>query len=326
MGRSAGLIALIAAGVLAVAAVPTYYVHLATLALIFALLAMSLNVLMGYTGLTSFGHAAYFGVAAYAAAIVVLRHHGGFWLAALTAVLAAAALGAVFGLLATWSRGVYFLLITMALGQVAWGLAYRWVSMTGGDNGLPGVPRPALVFGWSLGDARGYYLFTLLVVGAAFAVLAVMVASPFGYALRGIRESESRMRTLGYPVWGYKYAAFIISAAFAGVAGVLYVFLNGFVSPLEMHISTSAQAVLMVILGGTGTVGGPLLGAGALVLLQNLLSTYTRRWMGVLGILYILVVLYLPDGIIGALRVWRGRRDHFAPREPPPRASASDRS
>lgn len=282
--------------------VPPYYVHLATLALIFAVLALSLNLLMGYTGLTSFGHAAYFGVGAYAAAVVVLRHGGGFLAALAAGVAAAALLGALFGLLATRSSGVYFLLITMALGQVTWGLAYRWVSMTGGDNGLPGVARPAFAVIWPLADVRGFYLFTLLIAGAVFVLIARVVESPVGYALRGIRESEGRMRTLGYPVWGYKYAVFVASAVFAGVAGVLHVFYTGFVSPQDLHVSVSAQTVLMVILGGTGTIGGPALGSTILVLLQNLLSTVTRRWIGILGLIFLVVVIYAPDGLAGLLR------------------------
>jgi len=307
MGRPLRGAALACLAALAVVGAPPFFVHLATLALIFALLAMSLNLLLGYTGLTSFGHAAYFGAGAYAAAIVALRYHGSFWVAAAGGVAAAGLLGALFGLLATRSRGVYFLLITMALGQVTWGLAYRWVSLTGGDNGLPGVARPVLALGWSLAGAREFYLFALLIVAISFLLLALVVESPFGYALRGIRESESRMRTLGYPVWGYKYAAFVTAAVFAGVAGVLHVFLNGFVSPSDLHVSNSAQALLMVILGGSGTVGGPVLGATALVLLQNLLSTVTRRWMLILGVLYVLVVLYAPGGIAGLIRAWRGR-------------------
>jgi branched-chain amino acid transport system permease protein len=287
---------------------PPYYIHLATLSMISAVLASSLNLLIGYAGLTSFGHAAYFGTAAYAAGIVALRFGGGFWLALAAALTAAALLGAIFGLLASRSRGVYFLLITMALGQVSWGLAYRWTSMTGGDNGLPGVARPALTLWWPLSEVHGYYLFTLLVGGAALAIMARIGASPFGYALRGIRESESRMRTLGYPVWGLTYAAFVISALFAGLAGALYVFYNGFVSPADLHVSVSAQTVLMVILGGAGTVGGPIAGATAIVLLQNFLSSLTRRWMGVLGIVFILVVLYAPDGLTGLSRLWQRRR------------------
>jgi branched-chain amino acid transport system permease protein len=298
---------LLAGGALAVVTLPPFSIHLATLALIDALFAGSLNLLMGYGGLTSFGHAAYFGTAAYAAAIVTLRLHAGFWTALAAAATAAAALGALFGLLATRARGVYFLLITMALGQVGWGLAYRWVSVTGGDNGLPGVPRPDFAIGWALADPRGYYLLTLIIVAAALGLLALMAASPFGHALRGIRESESRMQTLGYPVWRYVYAAFVLSALFAGVAGALHVFLHGFVSPADLHVSNSAQALLMVILGGAGTVAGPVVGAGVIVLLQNLLSSVTRRWMFVLGVLYIGIILYAPEGMAGVLRTWRSR-------------------
>jgi branched-chain amino acid transport system permease protein len=287
---------------------PPYYIHLATLCVISAVFASSLNLLLGYAGLTSFGHAAYFGTAAYAAGIVAVRYGGGFWLAVLAGLAAAAALGAIFGLLASRSRGVYFLLITMALGQVSWGLAYRWTSMTGGDNGLPGVPRPSFALGWPMSDVHGYYLFTLLAGGAALAIMALIAASPFGHALRGIRESESRMRTLGYAVWGFTYAAFVLSALFAGLAGVLFVFYHGYVSPADLHVSVSAQTVLMVILGGAGTVGGPIAGATVIVLLQNFLSSVTRRWMGVLGIVFILVVLYAPDGLAGLSRAWRGRR------------------
>lgn len=315
MSRGVGA-ALVCVGALAVVAAPPFLVHLATLALIFALLAMSLNLLLGYVGLASFGHAAYFGVGAYAAAVVTLRYHGGFWIAAAVGVAASGLIGALFGLLATRSRGVYFLLITLALGQVTWGLAYRWVSLTGGDNGLPGVPRPGFALVWSLDDARGFYLFALLIVAIAFLLLTVMVQSPFGYALRGIRESESRMRTLGYSVWGFKYAAFVTSTLFAGTSGVLHVFLNGYVSPFDLHVSNSAQALLMVILGGSGTIGGPVVGAAAIVLLQNLLSTFTRRWMLILGVLYVLVVLYAPGGIAGVLRV---RRQHIQPEEIPAR-------
>jgi branched-chain amino acid transport system permease protein len=304
-----------AAGVLAA---PPYYVHLAILVLISAILAMSLNLLMGYVGLTSFGHAAYFGVGAYTAAALLVRYGVDFWTAAPAGVLAAALLGALFGVLATPARGVYFLLITMALGQIVWGLAFRWVSMTGGDNGLPGIPRPPLTVFWPLSDVRGAYLFVLLVAAATFGLLALILASPVGYVLRGIRESERRMRTLGYPVWWYTYAAFVLSATLAGIAGVLFATYNGFISPADLHLAVSAQAVLMVIIGGTGTLAGPVVGAAVLVLLQNLLSTLTRRWMTMLGLLFILAVLYSPEGLVGLLRVrrptWRTLQTWTAPK------------
>lgn len=307
--RAAGLVAVGAAAALAVLAGPMYYLHLIILGMIYALLALSLNLLMGYTGLTSFGHAAFFGSAAYAAGYLAVRLGAGFWEAALGGLAAGTVLGAFYGLLVSGSRGVYFLLITLALGQVTWGVALRWVTVTGGDNGLPGILRPALTVVWPLSDTRGYYLFTLLVVAAAVALLALLVNSPFGYVLRGIRESESRMRALGYPVWGYTYAAFVVAAFFAAVAGVLYVFYNGFVSHQNLQIAVSAQLVLMVIIGGAGTAWGPAAGAFLLVMLQNLLSSITQRWMLVLGFLYLVVVLYQPTGIAGlAARLRRGER------------------
>lgn len=306
--RAWPILAALAAGALpAVVAAPTYYVNLAVLALVYSLLAMSLNLLMGYVGLTSFGHAAFFGTAAYAAGILSLRHGAAFWPAAAAGVAAGTLLGAAYGLLVSGSRGVYFLLITLALGQVTWGLTLRWVSMTGGDNGLPGIARPALWVGWPLDDVRGYYLFALIVVGVCVALLALVVASPFGYALRGIRESPSRMRTLGYPVWGYAYAAFVLSALFASVAGVLYVYYNGFVSHQNMQIAVSAQVALMVIVGGAGSFWGPAAGATLLVFMQNLLSSITQRWMTVLGLLYIVVVLYQPSGLAGLVGRMRRR-------------------
>jgi branched-chain amino acid transport system permease protein len=291
--------ALATGALLAVVLGPTYYVNLAVLALVYTLLAMSLNLLMGYTGLASFGHAAFFGTAAYAAGILSLRYGADFWVAALGGLAGGTLLGAVYGVLVSGSRGVYFLLITLALGQVTWGLTLRWVSVTGGDNGLPGIRRPDLWFGWPLDDVRGYYLFTLVVVAACVVLLTLIVASPFGYVLRGIRESQSRMRTLGYPVWGYVYASFVVSAFFASVAGVLYVFYNGFVSHQNMQIAVSAQVALMVIIGGAGSLWGPAAGATLLIFTQNLLSSFTHRWMSVLGLLYIVVVVYQPSGLAG---------------------------
>ncbi|MDR7421034.1 MAG: branched-chain amino acid ABC transporter permease [Armatimonadota bacterium] len=300
--------ALVVAALLVVVAAPTYYVNLAVLALVYSLLAMSLNLLMGYAGLTSFGHAAFFGAAAYAAGILSLRYGVPFWPAAAAGIAVGTLLGAAYGILVAGSRGVYFLLITLALGQVTWGLTLRWVSMTGGDNGLPGITRPDLWLGWPLADVRGYYLFALLIVGICVALLALVVASPFGHALRGIRESPSRMRTLGYPVWGYAYAAFVVSAFFASVAGVLYVYYNGFVSHQNMQIAVSAQVALMVIIGGAGSFWGPAAGATLLVFMQNLLSSVTQRWMSVLGLLYIVVVLYQPSGLAGLVTQIRRRR------------------
>ncbi len=294
---------------------PTYYLHLLTLTFCYGIMAMSLDLLVGYTGLSSFGHAAYFGVAGYAAGVLATRFGWGFWPAAGTGIAAAALTAAVFGLLAIRATGPYFLIITLALGQVVWGLAYRWVSMTGGDNGLRGIPRPLLGFGLNLGRIQEFYYFALAVTAVAAGLMYLLVSSPFGLSLRGIRESESRMRVLGYDTFLHKYLIFVIAGLFCGVAGTLYAHYNSFISPADVNLVASANALLMVILGGTGTLFGSLVGSALLVFLQNLLSGITQRWLTVLGVILVLSVLYAPLGIVGAgramlVRAWsrsRGR-------------------
>ena len=286
---------------------PSYYLGLATKMLIFALFAMSLDLLLGYTGLVSLGHAAFFGVAAYTVGLLALRAEASVWLALPAGLLAAGVTAAFFGLLALRAHGSYFLMITLALAQVLWAIAFGWRSLTGGDDGLPNIPRPELPLPWSLADSMPYYYFVLLVVGAAAALLACIVQSPFGYALRGIRESESRMLALGYNVWRYKYLAYVLAGLFGGLAGCLYVYENRFVSPEYLHVVRSAEVLLMVILGGAGTLGGPAIGAGLIVLLENVISAYTERWLMVLGSIYVVVTLIAPRGLVGFLRDYRRR-------------------
>lgn len=282
--------------------VPVYFTHLVMLAMIYGIVAMSLDVLLGYTGLTSFGHAAFFGAAAYAVGVLTTRAGVPSLVGMAGGIAVALGLALIYGLLAIRATGVYFLIITLALGMGTWGLAYRWVSMTGGDNGLSGIPPLSLGLPWSMRDPVNLYYF----IAAAFVVAVVLlwrlVASPFGLALRGIRESESRMRVLGYDVWLHKYVAFAIAGAFSGLAGTLYAFYNGFVAPTDLHLTASAEAVLMVILGGAGTLFGPLIGAALVVFLRNLVSAYTQRWLLILGTVFILTVIYAPRGVLGGLR------------------------
>ena len=299
-----GLAALAGAGALLVAAPPllsAYPLTLLTQALIYAVFAMSLDVLLGYTGLPSLGHAAYFGVAAYVVAILTTEYRAGFWPCLGLALAAALLTAAVFGLLAIRASGTYFLMITLALGMVVWGLAFRWVSVTKGDNGISGVERPSLA-GWSMADATTFYYLCLVVFVLASASLVVLVRSPFGMSLRGIRESEARMRSLSYNVWLHKYLAFVLSGGFAGLAGVLWAYYNGFVSPAEVQLITSVEALLMVALGGSGTLVGPALGAGIIVFLKNFVSVYTKRWLLILGGVYICVILFAPGGLVGLIR------------------------
>jgi branched-chain amino acid transport system permease protein len=278
-----------------------YYVSLATRMIILALFAMSLDLLLGYAGLASLGHAAFFGVSAYAAALLVLRAGWSPWLSLVAGIALATLTGAVYGLLALRARGTYFLMITLALAQVLWGIAFGWRTMTGGDDGLPNVPRPELV-----AATLPFYYFTLLTVGLGAALLFRIVRSPFGYALRGIRESETRMLALGYDAWLYKYLAFVLASAFAGLAGAMYAYYNKFVGIDYLHVVRSAEALLMVILGGAGTLLGPAIGAALIVLLENVISAYTQRWLLVLGAIYVVVTLLAPRGLVGLVTErWR---------------------
>jgi len=289
-------------------ALSNYHLGLVVEVLIFALFAMSLDLLIGYTGMASLGHAAYFGVAAYATGLLAAKLGWSVWLV-LPVSLGAAALTAVFfGLLALRTRGSYFLMITLALSQVVWGLAFGWRSLTGGDDGLPDIPRPSIGPYLSLVADRPFYYFVLLLVGVATALLVAIVSSPFGYALRGIRESETRMLALGYNVNAYKLVAFVLAATFAGVAGSLYVYYTRFVSPNYLEVLRSAEVLLMVILGGAGTLIGPAIGAALIVLLENVVSAYTERWLIVVGSIYILVALFAPRGLIGLARELGQRR------------------
>jgi branched-chain amino acid transport system permease protein len=283
-----------------------YYLGLATRMLIFALFAMSLDLLLGYTGLASLGHAAYFGVAAYTVALLILQAGVPSGLAFPAALAAAAITGALFAPLALRARGSYFLMITFALAQVVWSIAFGWRSLTNGDDGMPGVTRP--YFGWSLDNTTAFYYFVLAVVGVAALLLLAIVKSPFGRALRGIRESESRMQALGYDVWRYQYVAFVLSAFFAGIAGALYAYFNRFVGPEYLFVVQSAEALIMVILGGAGTLLGPAIGAALIVYLEDFVSSMTEHWVLVLGIIYVLVTLFAPRGLIGLYVDFRQRQ------------------
>jgi branched-chain amino acid transport system permease protein len=310
--RWRGLAAVSVVGILVLLLLPhllsTYYLGLVIQMMIFALFAMSLDLLIGYTGMASLGHAAYFGVAAYATGLLALKLGWGVWLALPAGLLVAALTATLFGFLALRTRGSYFLMITLALSQVVWGIAFGWRSLTGGDDGLPEVPRPNLGLPWSLTDETPFYYFVLFCIGVGTFLLIRIVSSPFGFALRGIRESETRMLSLGYNVWRYKLAVFVLAATFAGLAGCLYVYYNRFVSPDYLQVIRSAEVLLMVILGGAGTLIGPAIGAALIVFLDNVVSTYTERWLLVLGVIYVVVALFAPRGVVGFLRELRGKK------------------
>ena len=289
----------------------SYIVLLATRILTFAILAMSLDILLGFTGLASMGQAAYFGVGAYLTAILANSYGFGlgwdFWLMIPIGMLVGAALAAFFGLFAIRATGTYFLMITLALGQCVWGLAYRWNSMTGGDNGITlkgGRPQ----FGLDLTNEVTYFYLTLGFFVATLLALYVLIRSPFGKSLLGIRERELRMKILGYNVWLHKYIAFIIAGAFGGLSGVLWAHANGIITPETVVLTTSVDALLMVVLGGSGTLVGGAIGTAIVFGLREYLSTVVVWWQYVLGAVYVLTILYLPTGLMGIpgrLQQWR---------------------
>lgn len=288
---------------------PTYYVGLMIKVFIFAIFAMSLDLLLGYLGLASLGHAAFLGVAAYGVGVFSTRVSADFTLAVSFALGLTVAVAAVFGILVLRGRGPQFLMLTLALAQVLWGIAFKWNSVTGGDDGLRGIRRPVLGVTWDLSSTMGYYYFAMVFFLVAAILLFMLVRSPFGQSLEGIRESETRMRALGFNVWLHQYLAYVIAGFFAGLAGILLAYYNGLVSAVELNVVTSAKVFLMVVLGGAGTLFGPALGAAVIILLENAISAYTERWLSVLGALYVLVVIFAPAGIYGLvkkrLRRWR---------------------
>ena len=287
--------------------VSSFLLALLTQAVVYAVLAMSLDIILGYIGLASLGHAAYLGLGAYSVGILATRHGASFWVTLVVGVLLATAVAAIFGLVALRATGVYFLMITLALGMVVWGLAHRWVSMTQGDNGIAGVPRPELGLPWSFAGGISFYYLALVGFLLALLLLRTIVRSPFGQTLVGIRESESRMRTLGYHVWLHKYIGFVIAGGVGGFAGVLWAYYNGFVSPTYLDLTASSELFLMVTLGGPSTLIGPVLGAGAIVLLKNVMSAYTARWLLILGTVYIVTILAAPEGLWNLARTSRAK-------------------
>jgi branched-chain amino acid transport system permease protein len=287
----------------------SFVVLLATRAMAFAILAMSVDLLLGYTGMSSMGQAAYFGVGAYLTAVLATKFHFGmgwdFWLVVVMGILLGCALAALFGLFAIRAGGVYFLMITLALGQCVWGLAYRWNSLTGGDNGINMSGRPN--FGLDLGNEVTFFYLVFAFFAVSLIALFVLVRSPFGRSLAGIRERELRMQILGYNTWLHKYIAFIIAGGFGGLAGVLWAHTNGHVSPETVVLTTSVDSLLMVVLGGAGTLVGAAIGTAIVFGLREFLSTLVPWWQYALGAVYVLTILYLPMGLMGIPSRWRQR-------------------
>ncbi len=280
---------------------PRYLISIAAEVFIFGIAGLSLNLLLGYTGLVSLGHAAFFAMGGYAAGLIARGLSASFWLTMPVGILAAGALALLVGIFALRTTAVTFLMITLAVGQMLYALAIKWRQVTGGSDGLVGIPRPT-GFGVEMNATRMYWLALALCL-AVFWLLRRILAAPFGRTLVGIRENEGRLRALGCNIRAYKLASFVLAGGLAGLAGVLFAHFNGFVSPSEVHWQRSGQLLIMIIIGGVDSLIGPLLGAFVVVLIQDLVSSYTMRWMTIMGLLFVGFVLVARGGLVG---LWRG--------------------
>jgi len=283
-----------------------YYVNLTSQIFIFAIFAASINLLLGYGGLPTLGHASYLGVAAYLSALLALKLGLGPLASTPAAILGSTLMAAAFGLIALRASGLGFLMLTLALSQVLWGTAYRWVSMTDGDNGLRGLARPA-PFGISLEDARAFYWFTLAVAVLSIGAMARFVHSPFGAALKGTRDQPRRMNALGHNVWLIRWITFVYAGFWGSVAGQLFVWYHKYIHPVSLSLANSAEGLLAVVAGGSGTLAGPLVGAAIVMLLKNYVSAYIERWNMLLGFVFVFIVVFMPEGVVPGTRRILGR-------------------
>jgi branched-chain amino acid transport system permease protein len=277
-----------------------FYVNLASQALIAAIFALSLNLLVGFGGMTSLGHASFLGVAAYICALMTTRYGMGHGLAAIVSIAGTTVMAGCFGLIALRATGLGFLMITLALSQVLWGLAYRMSNVTNGDNGIAGLTRPAPL-GIPLESAASFYWFALAVATFAFAMMTIFVSSSFGSSLKGVRDQPRRMAALGFNPWMIRWITFVYAGFWGGVSGLLYVYYHKYIHPTSLSITSSAEALLGVIAGGSGTLGGPMIGATLVLLLKNYVSAYVERWNMLLGLVFLFIVLVMPTGITPGL-------------------------
>jgi branched-chain amino acid transport system permease protein len=277
-----------------------FWVTLATEIMILAVWALSLNLLVGYTGLVSFGHAAYFGLGAYGAALAMIHVAPNIFLGVLAGTLLAGLAALMVGYFSVRLPGIAFSMLTLAFAQAFFTVAFKWRELTGGDDGLRGMPRPTVelgIFTWDAADRTHLYWLAAITLGLTLILVWRIVGSPYGAVLVAIRENEERARFIGYNTRLYKFGAFVIAGLLAGFAGTLFVLLKGFISPSAMHWAESGRVLMMAILGGTGTLFGPVAGALVYMTAQELISGYTQHWMLYLGGLFVLLVLFAPGGL-----------------------------
>jgi branched-chain amino acid transport system permease protein len=290
--------------------VPPYLRSLIIEVLILAIFAMSLDLLMGYTGLVSFGHAAFLGLGGYLLAFSMRFVSENLLLAAPLTLLGVGLFALFAGFLALRTSGIAFLMLTLAIAQMLFGLAIRWSSLTGGSDGT-GLARPYIGIGGlrlTFGPDLNFYYLALAAFALSWWLLARITNSPFGHTLRGIKANETRMQALGYATPRFKLGAFVIAGLFAGVAGMLFAAFNRHASPSSLYWTTSGEAIIMVLVGGTGTLTGPILGAALIHVLQSYASSFTERWQLLMGLVFVGFVLFAPQGIWGLLKRRRQRR------------------
>jgi branched-chain amino acid transport system permease protein len=293
--------------------VSDYWVFLFTEVFILALFATSFNLLLGYTGLVSFGQAAFYAVGAYATALILKHVSSSLWLSIGGGVWFAFVLSIFIGVLCVRLTSLYFAMLTMAFSSMIYAVIFQWRSLTGGDDGIPAIVRPSLELlggmSVSLNDTRNYYFFVLVVVALAIWVLKRIVDSPMGYILRSIRDNPKRAQFVGIPIKRFRLLAFCIAGCFSGLAGSLYALLAGFVSPELAFWSKSGDPVIMSLLGGFHSFFGPTLGAAIYTILKSFIATKTENWVLYLGIVLLVMVLALPEGVSGGWEKLRRRRD-----------------
>jgi len=321
------LIALVVATILLIALpriiTHEFYINMATQCLIFAILALSLNLMLGFGGMVSLGHAAYIGVAGYTCILLTVAGWNPL-LAAIAALALSTICAGIFGMLSLRAPGLGFLMITLALGQIVWGIAYRANTLTGGDNGisLPARPKP---FGFDITSAPAFYYFTLIVFAFALFGMWRFARSPFGASLMGTRDQPRRMRMLGHNVWMVQWLTFVIAGFWGSVGGLMFVYYNVFLSPHALTLQQSAEVLLMSILGGASSLTGPIVGAIIITLIKNVASTYVERWNTLLGAIFIAVIIFMPLGLVPGFRaLWLRFSNRNKPKTPSPAAEPAE--
>lgn len=296
-----------------------FYINMASQVLIYALFALSINLMLGYGGMVSLGHAGYLGIAGYTCILLVTAGYDQLT-SAIAAVAFSTAFAALFGVLSLRAPGLGFIMITLALGQIVWGVAYRANALTGGDNGMRFPARP-MPFGIDIQGATSFYYFTLIVFAISFFFIWRFSRSPFCASLMGAKEQPRRMRMLGHNVWLIQLFTFVLAGFWGSVASILFVYYNLFLSPHALALQQSAEILLMAILGGASSLTGPIIGAAIITLIKNVVSTYVERWNTLLGTIFVVVIIFMPYGLVpGCKQMWQRiqarRKDRAAANRP----------